>query len=114
MKPDPDSPAEYASPACFAHELESGTEGYVPVDRQQARDVARWRKAERARLIAARLATSPEERRQAADAVAATQRRLSPRHLQASPPRRQRKTSLISCVSSASAYRSYCLPTTAG
>ena len=65
-----DSPAGYASPACFACELELGAGGYVPVDRQQARDVARWRRAERARLIAARLALPPEERRQAADAVA--------------------------------------------
>jgi 5-formyltetrahydrofolate cyclo-ligase len=72
MKSGSDSPAEFASPPCFAHELESGAEGFRPVDRQQARDVARWRKAERARLIALRLATSPEERRRTAEAVAAT------------------------------------------
>ena len=72
MKPDSNTPAEYSSPPCFAHELEFGAEGYVPVDRQQARDLARWRTAERARLIATRLAISPEERRHAADAVAAT------------------------------------------
>ena len=41
------------------------------MDRQQARDVARWRRAERARLIAACLALPPEECSQAADAVAA-------------------------------------------
>ncbi len=68
---DPDGPGDYASPACFAHERELGEGGYEAVDRQQARDVARWRKAERVRLIAARLATSPEERRHAAGAVAA-------------------------------------------
>ena len=36
------------SPPCFLHELEAGAEGFVAVDPQQARDVARWRKAERA------------------------------------------------------------------
>jgi 5,10-methenyltetrahydrofolate synthetase len=67
----PDDPSGYASPACFAHELALGEGGYEAVDPQQARDVARWRKAERARLIAARLATSPDERRRAAEAVVA-------------------------------------------
>lgn len=71
MTSDRGGPAGYASPACFAHELELGEAGYEAVDPQQARDVARWRKAERARLIAARLATSPGERREAADRVAA-------------------------------------------
>ena len=41
------------SPACFLHEL--GSDGR-PTDLQQAMDVARWRKVERERLIAARLA----------------------------------------------------------
>lgn len=72
MTSDPESPAGYASPPCFAHELELGPSGYGAGDRTQARDVARWRKAERARLIELRLATSPEERRRTADAVAAT------------------------------------------
>jgi 5-formyltetrahydrofolate cyclo-ligase len=49
------------------------------VDRQQARDVTHWRKAERARLVALRLATSPEERRRTAEAVAAAlDRRVDP------------------------------------
>jgi 5,10-methenyltetrahydrofolate synthetase len=52
--------------------LESGADGDAAVDRQQARDVARWRKAERARLIALRLATSPDERRRTSETVAAT------------------------------------------
>jgi 5,10-methenyltetrahydrofolate synthetase len=59
------------SPPCFLHELEAGAEGFVAVDPQQARDVARWRKAERARLIAARLAVPADERARVADAVAA-------------------------------------------
>jgi hypothetical protein len=72
MNLDANNPADYASPARFAHELELGAGGYEPVGRQQARDVARWHTAEHARLIAARLATSPEELRRTADAVAAT------------------------------------------
>jgi hypothetical protein len=34
MKSDRDSPAECASPPCFAHELEAGAEGYVPMPRK--------------------------------------------------------------------------------
>ena len=48
------------SPACFLHELDA--DGRVGVDRQQARDVARWRKAERARLLAVRLKLTQEYR----------------------------------------------------
>src|SRR5665811_2128033 len=48
------------SPPCFLHELNAdGTPGLDPV---QARDVARWRKAERERLIAARLKLTLEFR----------------------------------------------------
>lgn len=42
------------APPCFMHEL--GPDGVPRVDPAQATDVARWRKAERERLIAARLA----------------------------------------------------------
>lgn len=72
MTSDTDGPAGYVSPPCFAHELEPAIRGYAPVDRQQARDVGRWRKAERARLISLRLATSPDERRSTAKAMCAT------------------------------------------
>jgi 5-formyltetrahydrofolate cyclo-ligase len=41
------------------------------VDRDQARDVARWRKAERERLIAGRLTMPAEERQRVAEEVAA-------------------------------------------
>jgi 5,10-methenyltetrahydrofolate synthetase len=47
------------SAPCFLHEL--GPDG-APVDAQQARDVARWRTAERSRLIALRCALPAEER----------------------------------------------------
>jgi 5-formyltetrahydrofolate cyclo-ligase len=67
------------SPPCFLHELEAGAEGLVAVDPRQATDVARWRKAERARLIAARLAVPADERaRVAAAVVAALDRELEP------------------------------------
>lgn len=55
--PEDDTPG---SPACFLHELDA--EGRVGPDRQQARDVARWRKAERARLLAVRMKLTQEYR----------------------------------------------------
>ncbi|MEQ8816683.1 MAG: 5-formyltetrahydrofolate cyclo-ligase [Thalassobaculum sp.] len=60
----------YASPPCFAHELASAAAGVTAVDPVAAADVARWRKAERARLIAARLRLSSAERRRVSRAVA--------------------------------------------
>ena len=45
-----DRPGQFASPPCFMHELDPSYVG-VPVDPQQACDVARWRKCERERLI---------------------------------------------------------------
>jgi 5,10-methenyltetrahydrofolate synthetase len=50
----------FASPPCYMHEIDPAYGGLV--DPGQTRDVARWRKAERERLIAARLALSVEER----------------------------------------------------
>lgn len=60
----------YASPPCFAHELVPSIDGLAAVDPVAATDVARWRKAERERLIAARLRLSSAARRQAANDVA--------------------------------------------
>ena len=45
---------------CSMHEI--GPDGTLGIDLRQARDVARWRKAERERLIAARVALSAEYR----------------------------------------------------
>lgn len=56
-----DAPAQFASPPCFMHELDPSYRS-GPIDAQQARDVARWRKSERERLIAARLALPDDER----------------------------------------------------
>jgi len=55
--PDEDLPG---SPACFLHELDA--DGRVGADPQQTRDVARWRKAERARLLAVRMKLTQEYR----------------------------------------------------
>ncbi|MGE0745990.1 MAG: 5-formyltetrahydrofolate cyclo-ligase, partial [Rhodospirillales bacterium] len=51
------------------HEVDPAYGGLV--DPQQRADVQRWRKAERARLIAARLAIPGEERRRQGEAIAA-------------------------------------------
>lgn len=48
----------YASPPCFMHELQPG----FTSDPQARADVMRWRKAERERLIAARLEIPADER----------------------------------------------------
>ncbi|TCZ54596.1 5-formyltetrahydrofolate cyclo-ligase [Roseicella aquatilis] len=58
-----DAPQRTASPVCFLHELEpDAAGGFAAVDPEQRRDVARWRRAERERLIAARLALDPATR----------------------------------------------------
>ena len=52
-----------ASSPCFAHELEQSADGsFHAVDPQQRSDVMRWRRAERKRLIDARLAIPASER----------------------------------------------------
>lgn len=61
----------YSSPPCFAHELEISNNGYSMVDLQTTIEVARWRKAKRAELIAARLKIAGDERRYHAGRVVA-------------------------------------------
>lgn len=63
--PEDDEPG--GSPPCFLHEIGPGG---APVDSRQASDVARWRKAERARLIALRCALPPERRARYTEAIA--------------------------------------------
>ena len=59
----------YASPPCFMHELQPGFA--APDSDPQARaDIMRWRKAERQRLIEARLAVPAAERSALAGAIA--------------------------------------------
>ncbi|MES2432545.1 MAG: 5-formyltetrahydrofolate cyclo-ligase [Pseudomonadota bacterium] len=55
----------YASPACLAQELDPNH-----VDPQQALDVARWRKAERTRLLTERAALAVTARQSTAAAIA--------------------------------------------
>ena len=63
-----DERPSYASPPCFMHELEPE---FRPAPAAEWRDVARWRKAERERLIAARLAIPAETRAGFARSIAA-------------------------------------------
>jgi 5-formyltetrahydrofolate cyclo-ligase len=62
--PDDDREAAgiYASPPCFMHEIAPDFTASGHADPQARADVMRWRKAERERLIAARLAIPAEER----------------------------------------------------
>ncbi len=61
---------EYSSPPCFMHEL---SPDFQPREEHSSAwgDVARWRKAERERLIAARLAMTASERTARAARIAA-------------------------------------------
>jgi 5,10-methenyltetrahydrofolate synthetase len=67
-KDPPEDAGAFASPPCFMHELDASA---TPLpDAELARDVARFRKAERERLIAARLALTVEERAAHAQRIA--------------------------------------------
>src|SRR5260370_31941593 len=57
-----------ASSPCMQHELQA--DGTPSVDPEQARDVARWRKAERERLIAARCLLAAQDRMEQAATIA--------------------------------------------
>jgi len=59
----------YASPPCLAHEIDPAYFDPLGVDPQQAADVARWRKAERARLLAERATLSVSARQDAAERI---------------------------------------------
>ncbi|WP_323767020.1 5-formyltetrahydrofolate cyclo-ligase [Marinovum sp.] len=66
----------YASPPCAAAEIAPGYFDPLAVDPQQARDVARWRRAERCRLRADRAALSVAARADVGRALAGHLRRL--------------------------------------
>lgn len=68
---DDDPPRDYASPACLAGEIAPGYFDPLAVDEAAARDAARWRKAERARLLAERAALSEAARHAADQSIAA-------------------------------------------
>lgn len=65
-----DTPRSYASPPCRAPEMDPSYFDLLAVDPQQAKDVARWRKAERARLLADRAGLPVQLRSAAAQAIA--------------------------------------------
>lgn len=65
------TPRDLASPACLAREIDPTYFDPLAVDPDQARDVARWRKAERQRLLSDRAALPVATRKAAAQAVAA-------------------------------------------
>ena len=68
---DQSTGGSYASPPCFMHELSADYSGVAPeVNAQQRTDVARWRKSERSRLIAERMAIAPPERQAFAKQIA--------------------------------------------
>lgn len=62
-------PVEYASPPCFMHSLNSEYDGTATMSDAWT-DVARWRKAERRRLLDARLAISVEARKAKSEQIA--------------------------------------------
>lgn len=66
----------YASPPCLAQEIDPVYFDPLGVEPQQAADVARWRKAERARLLAARAALPVPAREAVARAIAGALDRL--------------------------------------
>lgn len=76
MSDPDDAPRGYASPPCLAHELDPAWFDPLGVDPRQARDVARWRRAERARLLAARRALSVAKRERITQALAGQLSRL--------------------------------------
>src|SRR5262245_58901764 len=74
---DDDLEGECASPPCLMHlvDLPSGDLA-SPIDRRQWADVKRWRKAERERMIALRLAISVQDRRRYSQRIASSLDRL--------------------------------------
>jgi len=71
MSDDANSPREYASPACFAHELDGESGRIAAVDAETRRDVTRWRKAERQRLYRMRETLTDAQRERAGNTLAA-------------------------------------------
>ncbi|WP_414692866.1 5-formyltetrahydrofolate cyclo-ligase [Pararhizobium sp.] len=69
---DDDMPATFSSPPCFLHEIDPAYSGLPgPLDLQAWTDVNRWRKGERERLIAERMAVPAEVRAAQGEAIAA-------------------------------------------
>lgn len=68
--------ATYASPPCMAGEVDPAYFDPLGVDPEQARDVARWRRAERVRLAGLREGLGQAGRAKVSDAIAGHLRRV--------------------------------------
>jgi 5,10-methenyltetrahydrofolate synthetase len=67
---DDEEPGCFASPPCLMHEVDPAYTGLADAaDPRQQKDVMRWRKATRERLIAARLAISADQRQVMAERI---------------------------------------------
>jgi 5,10-methenyltetrahydrofolate synthetase len=67
----------FASPACSMHEVDQHYVGLTPFsDAEEAKNIARWRKVERERLISGRLSLDAETRARYSASIAATLHRL--------------------------------------
>lgn len=75
------SEGNFASPPCMAAEVDPGYFDPLAVDPEQARDVARWRTAERKRLREARRTLSSSQRTIASAALMTGLERLFEEHL---------------------------------
>jgi 5-formyltetrahydrofolate cyclo-ligase len=71
---------EYASPACSAHELDEFYRDFAAADGDTRRDVMRWRKTERQRLLQLRNALSAERRARELATIETALERLLRRH----------------------------------
>ena len=69
MTSDSEAPGRHASPPCMAAEVAPAHFDPLAVDPEQARDVVRWRRAERTRLRAERDALSVADRQAAGAAI---------------------------------------------
>ena len=70
--PDQGGPRDLASPACFLHELSPAEGGLGELDQAEQRaSILRWRRAERERLLAQRLAMPADLRAAHANRIAA-------------------------------------------
>jgi len=78
-----DPSGRYASPPCLACEIAPDYFDPLAVDPEQARDVARWRKAERMRLLDARKTLGLDARQAAGDAIAGVVGRVVREHIAA-------------------------------
>ena len=76
MKDDDCNTNPYASPACYAHELDAIYRDMAAIDADTRHDVMRWRRAERQRLYRLRDTLCAETREREQQVIASALRRL--------------------------------------